>query len=120
MRGVVLGGTRRFGRAVSGVFVALVFLSMLAACKDEPKSTRWNDAAADGEPKDDLQASIDNGIKKIDDNNYEIDKALVDKCYSLKNCGRQVEGRGAWKRPVPLHRGECRIPAREQAIAAPQ
>src|SRR5207342_895183 len=29
--------------------------------------------------KDDLQASIDSGIKKIDDNNYEIDKALVDK-----------------------------------------
>jgi general secretion pathway protein C len=28
---------------------------------------------------DDLQASIDNGIKKIDDNNYEIDKSLVDK-----------------------------------------
>jgi len=28
---------------------------------------------------DDLQASIDNGIKKIDDNTYEIDKALVDK-----------------------------------------
>jgi general secretion pathway protein C len=28
---------------------------------------------------DDLQSSIDNGIKKIDDNNYEIDKALVDK-----------------------------------------
>ena len=31
------------------------------------------------ENKDDLQASIDNGIKKIDDNTYEIDKALVDK-----------------------------------------
>jgi general secretion pathway protein C len=31
------------------------------------------------EPVDDLQASIDNGIKKIDENNYEIDKALVDK-----------------------------------------
>lgn len=31
------------------------------------------------ENKDDLQASIDNGIKKVDDNNYEIDKALVDK-----------------------------------------
>lgn len=29
--------------------------------------------------KDDLQAAIDNGIKKIDDNNYEIDKSLVDK-----------------------------------------
>ena len=28
---------------------------------------------------DELQASIDSGIKKIDDNNYEIDKALVDK-----------------------------------------
>ncbi len=27
---------------------------------------------------DELQASIDNGIKKIDDNNYEIDKKLVD------------------------------------------
>jgi general secretion pathway protein C len=32
-----------------------------------------------GEPVDDLQASIDNGIKKIDENNFEIDKALVDK-----------------------------------------
>ncbi|HTL33499.1 MAG TPA: type II secretion system protein GspC [Kofleriaceae bacterium] len=31
------------------------------------------------ENKDDLQASIDAGIKKIDDNNYEIDKSLVDK-----------------------------------------
>lgn len=29
--------------------------------------------------KDDLQSAIDNGIKKIDDNNYEIDKSLVDK-----------------------------------------
>lgn len=33
---------------------------------------------ADGD-KDDLQASIDNGIKKIDDSNYEIDKSLVEK-----------------------------------------
>ena len=32
-----------------------------------------------GEPVDDMQASIDNGIKKIDENNYEIDKSLVDK-----------------------------------------
>ncbi len=31
------------------------------------------------ENKDDLQAAVDNGIKKIDDNNYEIDKSLVDK-----------------------------------------
>ena len=35
-------------------------------------------ASADGD-KDDLQASIDNGIKKIDDSNYEIDKSLVEK-----------------------------------------
>jgi general secretion pathway protein C len=34
---------------------------------------------ASGEPVDDLQASIDNGIKKIDENTFEIDKALVDK-----------------------------------------
>jgi general secretion pathway protein C len=31
------------------------------------------------ENKDDLQAAIDSGIKKIDENNYEIDKSLVDK-----------------------------------------
>jgi general secretion pathway protein C len=31
------------------------------------------------ENKDDIQASIDNGIKKIDESNYEIDKALVEK-----------------------------------------
>jgi len=31
------------------------------------------------ENKDDMQASIDSGIKKIDDTNYEIDKSLVDK-----------------------------------------
>jgi general secretion pathway protein C len=28
---------------------------------------------------DEMQAAIDNGIKKIDDNHYEIDKSLVDK-----------------------------------------
>ena len=32
-----------------------------------------------GENKDDLQAAVDAGIKKIDDSNYEIDKSLVDK-----------------------------------------
>lgn len=34
---------------------------------------------ASDENKDDLQSSIDNGIKKIDDSNYEIDKSLVEK-----------------------------------------
>lgn len=37
------------------------------------------EAPAGDENKDELQASIDNGIKKIDDNTFEIDKALVDK-----------------------------------------
>jgi len=32
-----------------------------------------------GEEKDELQAAIDAGVKKIDDSNYEIDKSLVDK-----------------------------------------
>ena len=31
------------------------------------------------ENKDEMQASIDNGIKKIDESNYEIDKSLVEK-----------------------------------------
>ncbi len=35
--------------------------------------------ANNGEPVDDLQASIDNGIKKTADNTYEIDKSLVEK-----------------------------------------
>jgi general secretion pathway protein C len=34
--------------------------------------------AVDGD-RDDMQASIDSGIKKIDDSNYEIDKSLVEK-----------------------------------------
>ena len=34
---------------------------------------------SNGEPVDDMQAAIDSGIKKIDDNNYEIDKGLVEK-----------------------------------------
>jgi general secretion pathway protein C len=41
-----------------------------APVQEQPAST---------EPVDDLQASIDNGIKKIDENNFEIDKSLVDK-----------------------------------------
>lgn len=34
---------------------------------------------APGEEKDELQASVDSGIKKIDDVTYEIDKSLVEK-----------------------------------------
>jgi general secretion pathway protein C len=32
-----------------------------------------------GEDKDDFQAAVDSGIKKIDETNYEIDKSLIDK-----------------------------------------
>jgi general secretion pathway protein C len=43
-------------------------------------------AAAEPPPSDgggdELQAAIDNGVKKIDDNNYEIDKSLVDKALA--------------------------------------
>lgn len=38
--------------------------------------------AADGATKDELQEAIDSGIKKIDDTNYEIDRALVDKALA--------------------------------------
>jgi general secretion pathway protein C len=36
-------------------------------------------AVATDENKDEMQAAVDSGIKKIDDNNYEIDKSLVEK-----------------------------------------
>jgi general secretion pathway protein C len=36
-------------------------------------------AVASDENKDDMQSSIDSGIKKIDESNYEIDKSLVEK-----------------------------------------
>jgi general secretion pathway protein C len=44
-----------------------------------PVAVAETPASTGDEGKDDLQASIDNGIKKIDDNTFEIDKALVDK-----------------------------------------
>jgi general secretion pathway protein C len=43
-------------------------------------------AAAEPPPSDgggdDLQAAIDNGVKKVDDSNYEIDKSLVEKALA--------------------------------------
>jgi general secretion pathway protein C len=36
-------------------------------------------ATADGENKDEIQAAVDSGIKKIDETTYEIEKSLVDK-----------------------------------------
>jgi general secretion pathway protein C len=36
-------------------------------------------APGSGEDKDDLQASVDSGIKKIDEVTYEIDKSLIEK-----------------------------------------
>jgi general secretion pathway protein C len=36
-------------------------------------------AVASDENRDDMQAAVDTGIKKIDESNYEIDKALIEK-----------------------------------------
>ena len=44
-----------------------------------PPTVAENPALPTDENKDDMQASIDSGIKKIDDSNYEIDKSLVEK-----------------------------------------
>jgi general secretion pathway protein C len=46
-----------------------------------PTPVAATDTPAEGE-KDDLQASIDNGVKKIDDTTYEIDKSLVEKALA--------------------------------------
>lgn len=44
-----------------------------------PPTVAVADPPKDDENKDDLQVAVDNGVKKIDDNNYEIEKSLVDK-----------------------------------------
>jgi general secretion pathway protein C len=44
-----------------------------------PVAVAETPAVPTDENKDDMQAAIDTGIKKIDDSNYEIDKSLVEK-----------------------------------------
>ncbi|HEX7840437.1 MAG TPA: type II secretion system protein GspC [Kofleriaceae bacterium] len=44
-----------------------------------PVAVAETPAVASDENKDDMQAAVDAGIKKIDDSNYEIDKSLVEK-----------------------------------------
>jgi general secretion pathway protein C len=44
-----------------------------------PPTTPVAEAQTEDPNKDEMQAAIDSGVKKIDDNNYEIDKSLVDK-----------------------------------------
>ncbi|HWO21359.1 MAG TPA: type II secretion system protein GspC [Kofleriaceae bacterium] len=44
-----------------------------------PVAAAEQPATGDGENKDELQASIDSGIKKLDETTYEIEKSLVDK-----------------------------------------
>jgi len=56
----------------------LVLLGATPPATPAPAVAETPQVSADGD-KDDLQASIDNGIKKIDDSNYEIDKSLVEK-----------------------------------------
>ena len=62
------GHVERLGLLGANIEVA----KPVAAVEDKPAD----------ENKDELQAAIDNGVKKIDDNNYEIDKALVEKILS--------------------------------------
>jgi general secretion pathway protein C len=56
----------------------LVLLGATPPVTPAPAVAETPQLPTDGD-KDDLQASIDNGIKKIDDSNYEIDKSLVEK-----------------------------------------
>ena len=56
----------------------LVLLGATPPATPTPAVAETPQVSGDGD-KDDLQASIDNGIKKIDDSNYEIDKSLVEK-----------------------------------------
>lgn len=54
----------------------------VVAAATPPETTVAAAPPPDGTPKDELQEAIDNGIKKIDDNNYEIDRSLVDKALA--------------------------------------
>jgi general secretion pathway protein C len=54
-------------------------LVLLGATPPETPVAVAEAPALSGLPVDDMQASIDSGIKKIDDSNYEIDKGLVEK-----------------------------------------
>jgi general secretion pathway protein C len=44
-----------------------------------PRPTAAAEPEPTGEPKDDVTAALDEGIKKIDDTHYEVDRALVEK-----------------------------------------
>jgi general secretion pathway protein C len=63
--------------------LVLLGTSPVVAAAPPPAETTTVASAPTGDPaKDELQEAIDNGIKKIDDNNYEIDRALVDKALA--------------------------------------
>jgi general secretion pathway protein C len=57
----------------------LVLLGAAAPATPPPVVAEIPQVPNPEENRDDLQQSIDNGIKKIDDTNYEIDKSLVEK-----------------------------------------
>jgi general secretion pathway protein C len=56
----------------------LVLLGATPPSTPPPAVAETPQLPTDGD-KDDLQSSIDSGIKKIDESNYEIDKSLVEK-----------------------------------------
>ena len=69
------------GGRVERLVLVGVSAPVVAAAPVTPAETVAVAAPAEGS-KDELQEAIDNGIKKIDDNNYEIDRALVDKALA--------------------------------------
>lgn len=69
------------GGRVERLVLVGVSAPVVAAAPVTPTETVAAAPPAEGS-KDELQEAIDNGIKKIDDNNYEIDRALVDKALA--------------------------------------
>jgi len=57
----------------------LVLLGATPPASSTPVAVAETPTLPSDENKDDMQAAVDSGIKKIDDSNYEIEKSLVEK-----------------------------------------
>lgn len=54
-------------------------ISLLSEAPAPAKPAPAVAAAPSGPPKDDMTAALDSGIRKLDDNTFEVDRSLVDK-----------------------------------------
>ncbi len=54
-------------------------LSLLSTKAPPPKATKKTASVTKGKPKDELMAMIDDGVNKLSDTEFEIDKKVVDK-----------------------------------------